>query len=170
MHFHYWGLQSSLTGCRSSQQRATSVYGGLGGDLISLSQIKQRLGHEGRTIGAFKIDCEGCEWDAFYQMSRTEPAALDDVAVIMIEVHQVRQLKMDTAEDLRKFQAFFEYVIVQQGFRFFFHHNNMGLPYPKYTLHPLMARLGAFAAGPGRCCFEIGLAKPSLVAKVLSDT
>ena len=34
-----------------------------GGELLSLSEIQQRLEHQGDKL-AIKMDCEGCEWDA----------------------------------------------------------------------------------------------------------
>ena len=86
-----------------------------------------------------------------------------------MEVHQARQLSIDSEADIRKFQEFFEYMFERQGFRFFFYHRNMGRPYPSYSLHPRMAELGAFSDKFGRCCFEIGLAKPHLIASVVQE-
>lgn len=58
VHFHYFGLQSSISSCRSGKT-GTRVYGGLGGRLMSLRDIRRKLGHERRPIGALKIDCGG---------------------------------------------------------------------------------------------------------------
>jgi hypothetical protein len=52
MHFHQWGLQGSHHDRK-------------GGTFLSFSQILERLGHTGRIIDIFKIDCEGCEWQTY---------------------------------------------------------------------------------------------------------
>lgn len=56
MHFHQWGLTSdSRTAYRPAARRGEGEY-------ISFQEIKRRLGHMGRKVDIFKIDCEGCEW------------------------------------------------------------------------------------------------------------
>ena len=154
-HFHYQGIHSNL-GCRSSGARSGGVYGGLGGSMLTLAQIREQLQHTDRPVRILKLDCEGCEWDVFYQMSREHQHALDSVSMLLIEVHQVRTLQMKDVADLRKFQEFFEFIFERQGFRFFFHHRNYGGP-PDIDVHP---RLLALGAQPDTCCFEIGLVKP----------
>ena len=79
--FHPWGLQSDLpNGCRREEDRTTAGgYGKLSNDLFSLRTIMQRLGHEKRRITMLKADCEGCEWDAFFQMAFEEEPALEKV-------------------------------------------------------------------------------------------
>jgi len=187
--FHYMGLKSNLAHCSSQRNITTlrsaelnAVYGDLGGELRTLADIRQQLGHHHRHIAAFKIDCEGCEWDAFYEMSRTEPHALNGVAMIVMELHQVMELKMANEADMRKFQEFFEYIFERQGFRFFYLHHNGGLTSvpqttseqraasherkpARYTILRKMYDLGATR---NRCCFEIGLVKPSMLQKLLA--
>ena len=87
-------------------------------------------------------------------MYRTEPDALKGVRMLLLEVHQVRTLKMTgRATDLRKFQDFFEYIFQRLGFRLFYHHANWGGP-PATDVVEKMVRLGA---RPNHCCFELGL-------------
>lgn len=63
VHFHYWGLSTSNAACRDGNSKdGGASYGGLGGEMLSLSQIRSRLGHgNGTRISTLKIDCEGCE-------------------------------------------------------------------------------------------------------------
>ena len=55
IHFRYWGLASADVGCRDKSARHGGTYGELGGDLLSLTQIRRRLGHQNRSIAALKI-------------------------------------------------------------------------------------------------------------------
>jgi Methyltransferase domain len=53
IHFHPWGLKSSYR---------TDVNKGGKWEFLSLQETMTKLGHEGRTIDVFKIDCEECTW------------------------------------------------------------------------------------------------------------
>lgn len=54
VHFHYWGLSTSRKECRAGQP--TTSYGSLGGEMLGLSQILQRLNHGAAHISALKIE------------------------------------------------------------------------------------------------------------------
>jgi len=69
------------------------------GKYRSLQSIVKELGHEGRTIDIFKIDCEGCEWatvKTWFNISAT-------LRQIQIELHGVKTPEtkdfFDTMED-----------------------------------------------------------------------
>ena len=103
---------------------------------------------------------------------------------IIMELHQVMELKLANDADLRKFQEFFEYVFERQGFRFFYLHHNGGFPSlpqtlaqqkaPKYKRvfgrYTVLRKMHDLGATRNRCCFEIGLIKPGLLEKMLSST
>mmetsp|Transcript_25310 Transcript_25310/g.42053 ORF Transcript_25310/g.42053 Transcript_25310/m.42053 type:complete len:367 (-) Transcript_25310:180-1280(-) len=50
----------------------------------TLKQIMKDLGHEGRAVDIFKIDCEGCEWKLYEEIFQSEIA----LQQILIEVHE----------------------------------------------------------------------------------
>lgn len=49
----------------------------------SLSDIMSELGHTGRRIDIFKIDCEGCEWNSYKDFISENV----DIRQIQIEIH-----------------------------------------------------------------------------------
>jgi hypothetical protein len=69
--YHRWGISGKeFTDARGQKFK-------------SLEQTVQELGHTGRTIDLFKIDCEGCEWssyNAFFEGGIT-------LRQILVEVH-----------------------------------------------------------------------------------
>jgi hypothetical protein len=118
----------------------------------------ESLGHatkdDERTL-IFKIDCEGCEWDAFYQMAVQTPEVLRRVDLIQLEIHTSPKLQMVDQLDLKKFQAFFQNVFVDHGFRLWYHHNNLGNP----THRNVQSELGEMGLSGERCCYELGLVR-----------
>lgn len=69
MHFS-WGLLSSKESPRPGYK--------------TLAETVKELGHEGRTIDIFKIDCEGCEWTTFHDWFENPPTHIQQ---ILVEVH-----------------------------------------------------------------------------------
>eukprot|EP00928_Gymnodinium_smaydae_P013628 TRINITY_DN14960_c0_g1_i1.p1 TRINITY_DN14960_c0_g1~~TRINITY_DN14960_c0_g1_i1.p1 ORF type:complete len:335 (+),score=32.38 TRINITY_DN14960_c0_g1_i1:73-1077(+) len=67
--FHHWGLGTE----EQAGQNPSSFK--------TLKQTMEILGHKGRTIDIFKIDCEWCEWFTFEQFLQ------QDLRQILVETH-----------------------------------------------------------------------------------
>ena len=79
-HFHPWGVGTTGT---KMHNEAT----GRDSDMLTLYDIPQRLGHAGRHIDILKIDCEGCEWDAFAALWPRIADGSVTVGQIQVELH-----------------------------------------------------------------------------------
>jgi len=84
--FHAWGLAAETDTSNS---------------MFTLHEILKRLGHIGRRIDIFKIDCEGCEWVTY-------PAWLDStngvhIDEILVEVHAGTTVPTDKNPMSRQF-------------------------------------------------------------------
>ena len=86
VHFHQIGLAATTSD---------------GGDFKSLSDMVRDLGHVGRTIDIFKIDCEGCEWTTFASWFD----APVKISQILVAVHAlgavVSKERYDSGDDVK---------------------------------------------------------------------
>ncbi|KAI2489284.1 methyltransferase domain-containing protein [Fragilaria crotonensis] len=87
-NYHSWGLKSSYG-------KPMTVKKGLEGlEFVSLPDTMERLGHTGRTIEIFKIDCEGCEWSTHKDILN------QNIRQILVEVHAWNSISDKFFEDL----------------------------------------------------------------------
>ena len=150
VHFHYMGL-----GARRGKAETWShhVYGTLGGEVLPLDELVARLGHSSRPIQLLKIDCEGCEWEAFVDVATRAPAVIENVCTIILELHVSRTLQMNTTVDVKRMAAFWQLFVVKAGFRFWYMHPNPGDIRDRAVQH----HLRALDLDPNTCCYEVGL-------------
>ena len=150
--FHYMGL--GARGGRAGALR-TGGYGGLGGEVLALDDLARRIGHDisARPIRLLKIDCEGCEWEAFVDVAERAPHVLEHVCTLVLEIHVTRSLQMNSTADLKRFATFWRLYVVEAGFRFWFLHTNPGAAFDREVPNELR-ELGL---DPSVCCYEIGL-------------
>jgi len=72
IHYHSWGLGSA------TDEQA---------NFKSLNETVNELGHQGRVIDIFKIDCEGCEWTTYSEWFYPHVAENTILKQILVEVH-----------------------------------------------------------------------------------
>ena len=83
--FHAWGLKSTDG---TVNDRAMDVKGKRAkGVMKSMPEIVTDLGHVGRWLDIFKIDCEGCEWNSYRDWFQS--SGLKGIRQILVETHSV---------------------------------------------------------------------------------
>ena len=150
VYFHPWGLRG---GCRAANENQ-SFYGAMRGDFLTLTEVVHRLGHTHRSPRVLKIDCEGCEWDAFVEMTRTARHLLAHVDLLMLELHfGGAQFKMSTNSDVARAANLFASVFRHFGLCLYYHHMNPAGQGVFKDYHPILAGLGApsYEIGLRRC-------------------
>ncbi len=80
--FHHWGLGTE-------EQAFKFADTGEGPPMYTLQQTLEKLGHKGRVIDIFKIDCESCEWETYQQFIES-----GDLRQILVEVNIKRLLSI----------------------------------------------------------------------------
>ena len=94
---HGWGLKASY---ESDKEMIKTAYSDemdsklRGLKFKSLAETVEILGHVGRRIDIFKIDCEGCEWGAYKDFLK------QDLRQILIEVHSVSDVTAQFFDEL----------------------------------------------------------------------
>ncbi len=94
--FHKWGLKPSYTETKPASSNAFRQTIPSHLPFKTFQETIRELGHEGRPIDIFKIDCEGCEWSTYKDWIQA------DLRQILVEVHQVPVIAQDFFSDLQK--------------------------------------------------------------------
>jgi hypothetical protein len=161
VHFHYQGL-----GVPGKTTTHFTGYGQMGGPMMTLGELWRDHGHaaSNRRISLLKIDCEGCEFEAFHQLATAEPEVVSQVCTIILEVHFSESLQMESAHHLKLMASFWQKYIEEFGFRFWYLHENPGAKFDQ-RVNPLLLDLGM---DPTICCYEIALRRPECDVKASS--
>lgn len=103
-HYHKWGLHTSY---EFNKTAVSEKYGDRfqDGEKLSsltfktLQETMAELGHVGRRVDLFKIDCEGCEWRTYRDWIFGDGV---DLRQIFIEVHNYPLIGNQFFEDIHK--------------------------------------------------------------------
>jgi len=74
----------------------------------TIPSLVDELGHNGRTIDIFKIDCEGCEWDTYQSWFDGNNVLIRQV---LVELHGPFDTDFEKAHNFMKFMTDSGYVI-----------------------------------------------------------
>ena len=94
--FHQIGLQGD--GVDVSKTHSDSYAALDPTKLLTLGEIRKRLGHTERKIDILRLDCEGCEWGALKELACSGESQL--VEQLMVEMHFQKNLGLATDEDI----------------------------------------------------------------------
>ena len=154
--FHRWGIASGAKGGQAEERKyVSSAYGETKhGRYFTLPEMITKLGHVGKTITIMKLDCEGCEWEAYKDL------ATMDVKVnqLLTELHFTAGLRFswEQALKVREFTKF----VTSNNLGIFHNSENKGF------LHDRKVDDSFVACGmrQGSCCRELGLVVPITTA------
>lgn len=96
IYFHHWGIKPSYTETKSTSDTRFQQVIPANKPFKTFQETIKELGHEGRPIDVFKIDCEGCEWSTYKDWIGA------DMRQILVEVHLVPAIAQDFFSDLQK--------------------------------------------------------------------
>ena len=109
-----------------------------------------------RRVDILKIDCEGCEHEAFMHVASHAPQLLRRVAQLNIEVHLKVAENVTTQQDVA---AWMRHVWDEHGFRSFRTVINSGWNSPLFQLRHIPG-LEKSGLPPDVCCYNVQMLKP----------
>lgn len=152
--FYSWGLYGGdgprkLEWVHPRYQNAKHrVHGLTHGDLYTVQEIQEKLGHTGRRISLFRSDCEGCEWAWVDNSMREHPEVFGRIDQMFTEIHFAQTLRFDE-EALSKAPSFHK--MVMDNFDVVSVHENKGFNKDRNQVPQSLVDIGV---DPFPCCRE----------------
>ena len=155
--FYFAGLGAPPQSAAGGAEKA-GLYGGIAADRLKPLDEVMRIAREGRlrqAVDVLKIDCEGCEWDAFADAARRTPTLLASVQHLLIEVHLTPRYGLRSSAQLN---TLMEHLVDTHGFRLFRKpRKNRGFPWARNQTLPALASAGGDRIA---CCAELHFSRP----------
>lgn len=153
LHFHYVGLGSSL-----ELNSAYNKHQSTGSDLSKVVHLDEMVATyvPNRRINVLKIDCEGCEYEAFDFVAMYSPRLLCNVSQVNIELHY--SYKFHKLKHGSQLTSLLSHLWIDHGFRVFKASANTGWREEAKSVHPDLLRWGWPSYG---CCHNVQLMRPN---------
>ena len=163
LQFHLLGLGGPKSKALSGGAQGNQ-YDRAGTGLAELIQLDEMMARfaRGRRVDILKIDCEGCEHEAFNHVASHAPQLLCSVAQLSIEVHFKVAENVTTQHDVA---AWMRHVWDEHGFRSFRTVLNTGWDSPLFQLRHITG-LENSGLSPDVCCYNVQMLKGSAQDRV----
>lgn len=166
--FFPWGLLSGGDDAAHEEFGHIGLYGSVSGELFALPEIMRRLGHVAERqaggapmrLAALKLDCEGCEYEAFRQLYCWDTDALGAaplIDTISVEFHMLMEMRVVTSADVERIRFAALYLRSRHNYSRYQFHTKPGM-LAGYRggarwVHPDLEAVGfSFAV----CCYVYG--------------
>lgn len=148
VEFHSWGLYGGEGPRTMEWFHKDYARNRVQGELYTLREIQEKLGHTQQRISLFRSDCEGCEWDWVDKSMKDHPEVFERIDQMFTEIHFATTLRFDD-KALHKTPAFHK--MVTDNYQVVKMNVNKGKPMDRNQIAPEMVN---FMADPLPCCRE----------------
>lgn len=156
-YFYFLGLGEPSTASATNGSKLGDGYGKVNTSrLLPLDRLLDvaTIGRTHAAVDVLKIDCEGCEWEAFERIARLQPSLLSSVRVLLLELHLLPELGLQEGAQLTRL---LHHLVHDHGFELYRRTFNAG-----FREHRNRVPAELISAGlPGfPCCVELHLVRP----------
>jgi hypothetical protein len=157
VRFHFAGLRGTQQppkgeGWATSKRSYNSCGAIDDAQLMTLDAMKAATLSAGTKLSVLAMDCEGCEWAAFEEITNTSAKALEHVQLVTMEAHVTPTM---IPPSLQQFVGLFDLMLNKLGFKLWWQRTNDGYPFDQQVVE----FLGVGGLKAGICCYELAFVR-----------